>query len=140
MEATATIPFRSGLAVIRSLAICAARSAVPPAYCGGSKTSLGYFALARGLHEADPGIQVRRSRLARHDADLALGADPLDEFVDDGLAEALVGGLSHIDGAARLGRVAVGREKLDTLLLGSLDDRGQCWTRSSTLTPMAPTP
>ena len=65
----------------------------------------------------------------RHDADLALGADPLDEFVDDGLAEALVGGLSYIDGATRLRGIAVGREELDALLLGSLDDRGNAWTR-----------
>ena len=47
VEATAMMPFKSGLAVMRSVASCAARSAVPPANCGGRSVSFGYFSFAR---------------------------------------------------------------------------------------------
>ncbi len=91
------------------------------------------------LHEADPGVEVGGCRLAGDDTDLGIFANALDHFVDDRAAEAFVGRLRDIDGAATVGRITIAGEELDTLRLGA-STTGAMAEASSTLTETALTP
>jgi hypothetical protein len=86
---------------------------------------LGIFGLGALVHVANPGVQVRRGRLPRHDSYRGIGADARDKLVDDRVAEAHIRRLRDIHGPVGPGRVAVGGEEYRPLGLRAGDQRLQ---------------
>ena len=140
VEATAMMPLRSGLAAMRSLAICAARSAVPPANCGASSFSLGYLALARACMKPIQALRLEAVASPETMPILRPRADALDEFVDDGRRRGLRRWPApHRRRGPTAGASLSAGEELDALRLGGLDHRGDAG-RVEHADPIAPTP